>query len=87
LRVGPWGAAVNPASGRALVHILASGEKRIELSDWGVEGGHPFAYNRAVLPPHGSHEMVTYLALCGSLEEAKRYGGLAEIVELEGARE
>ena len=45
------------------------------------------AYNRAVLPPHGSRAMVTYLALCESLEEAKRYGSLAEIVELEGARE
>jgi hypothetical protein len=87
LRVGPWGVAVNPATGRAIVHVLASGEKRIELSDWGVEGGHPFAYNRVVLPPHGSHAMVTYLALCGSLEEAKRYGTLAQNDELEGAGE
>jgi GNAT superfamily N-acetyltransferase len=87
LRVGPWGAAVNPDSGRAMVHVLASGEKRIELSDWGIDGGHPFAYNRVVLPPHGTHEMVTYLGLCGSLEEAKRYGSLAEIIEQEGASE
>ena len=77
LRVGPWGAAVNPVTGRALVHVLASGEKRMELGDWGVDGGHLFAYNRVSLVPDGNCEMVTYMALSESLEEAKRYGSLA----------
>jgi len=30
-----------------------------------------------VLLPHGSHELVAYLALTASLDEAKRYNGLA----------
>jgi len=77
LRVGPWGAAVNPDSGRAVVHVVASGGKGMELGDWGVDGGHLFAYNRVVLAPHSSRAMVTYLALTGSLEEAKRYGSFA----------
>jgi RimJ/RimL family protein N-acetyltransferase len=83
--VGPWGAAVNPASGRAMVHVVASGGRRIELSDWGLDGGHLFAYNRVVLAPHGSHAMVTYLALAESLQEAKRYGSLG--AEIAGQRE
>jgi GNAT superfamily N-acetyltransferase len=77
-KVGPWGAAVNPETGRTLVHVLASGEKRMELGDWGPDGGHLFAYNTASLPPHGTHEMVTYLALVDSLDEAKRYASLAK---------
>jgi hypothetical protein len=84
LRVGPWGAAVNPNSGRAVVHVVASGGKRMELGDWGVDGGHLFAYNRVVLAPHSSRAMVTYLALAGSLEEARRYGSLA--AEIAGQR-
>jgi hypothetical protein len=85
LRVGPWGAAVNPDSGRAVVHVVASGGQRIELGDWGVDGGHLFAYKRVVLAPHSSRAMVTYLALTGSLEEAKRYGSFA--AEIAGQRE
>lgn len=77
LKVGPWGAVVNPVTGRALAHVLASGEKRIELNDWGVDGGHLFASNQAALAPHGAHEMVTYLALASSLEEARRYGAMS----------
>ena len=75
--VGPWGAAVNPISGRAVVMVGASGKRRVQLSDWGVDGGYPFFYNHVVLAPHGSHEMVAYLALARSLEEAKRYSSLA----------
>jgi RimJ/RimL family protein N-acetyltransferase len=76
LKVGAWGAAVNPATGRAAVMVGASGEKRMEVSDWGVDGGHLMFYNTITLKPHGSHEMVAYLALAESLEEAKRYGSL-----------
>jgi len=78
-KVGPWGASVNPASGRAVVMVGTSGQKRMELSDWGVDGGHLMFYNDAVLVPHRSHEMVAYMALAESLEEAKRYGSLAEM--------
>jgi len=76
-QVGSWGAVVNPATGRAMVAVGASGEKRVKLSDWGVDGGHIFYYNRVVLEPHGSHEMIAYLALVESLEEARRYRCLA----------
>jgi putative hydrolase of the HAD superfamily len=76
--VGAWGAVVNPASGRAVVIVGASERKRVELSDWGVDGGHPFFYNHPVLKPHGTHEMVAYLALAESLEEAEQYASLAE---------
>jgi hypothetical protein len=72
-----WGAAVNPATGRAAVMVGASGNKRVQLTDWGVDGGHLLCDNDAVLAPHGSHELVAYLALTGSLDEARRYRCLA----------
>jgi hypothetical protein len=84
MKVGPWGAAVNPATGRAAVHVVASGERRMELSDWGVDGGHLFAYNRAVLAPRGSRQMTTCLALTGSLAEARRYASLATEINDQG---
>lgn len=55
----------------------ALGKKRMRSNDWGVDGGHLFCYNHIVLAPHGSHELVAYLALAESLEETKRYGTLA----------
>ena len=78
LKVGSWGAAVNPASGRAMVMVGGSEQKRVELSDWGVDGGHLMFYNTITLAPHSSHEMVAYLALTESLEEAQRYDSLAK---------
>jgi hypothetical protein len=78
LKVGSWGAAVNPATGRAAVMVGASGQKRVELNDWGVDGGHVMFYNTVALVPHGSTDVVAYLAVAESLEEARRYGGLAE---------
>jgi hypothetical protein len=77
--VGPWGAAVNPSTGRALVVVGALTQKRVEVSDWGVDGGHVMFYNQVTLAPHGSHELVAYLALAESLEEAKRYRGFAGV--------
>ena len=77
LEVGSWGAAVNPDSGRALVVVGAGEHKQVELADWGVDGGHVMIYNYITLAPHGSHELVAYLALAESLDEARRYGSLA----------
>ncbi len=45
--------------------------------DWGVDGGHLFFENEVTLAPHDSHELVAYLALTGSLDEARRYSCLA----------
>ena len=75
--VDSWGAVVNPASGRAAVMVGASGKKRIVLMDWGVDGGHLFCNSDVVLAAHGSHELMAYLALTDSLDEAKRYRCLA----------
>jgi hypothetical protein len=75
--VGSWGAVVNPSTGRAAVMVAASGRKRVKLDDWGVDGGHLAFDYEAVLPPYGNHELVAYLALTGSLDEAKRYRCLA----------
>jgi hypothetical protein len=36
------------------------------------------AYNHVVLAPLSSYELVAYLALTESVEEAQRYGSLAE---------
>jgi RimJ/RimL family protein N-acetyltransferase len=74
---GSWGAVVNPDSGRAAVMVGASGERRVRLTDWGADGGHLCFDNVAVIAPHGSHELVAYLALATSLEEAQRYSSLA----------
>jgi hypothetical protein len=37
------------------------------------------AYNHVVLAPHSSYELVAYLTLAESVEEAQRYGSLAEV--------
>jgi len=47
--------------------------QRVRLTDWGADGGHLFFNNDVMLAPHGDHELVAYLALAGSLDEAKRY--------------
>lgn len=70
---GLWGAVVNPASGRAAVMVGATGRQRVRLTDWGADGGHLFFNNDVMLAPHGDHELVAYLTLARSLDEAKRY--------------
>jgi len=76
---GSWGAVVNPSSDRAAVMVGRSGSKCVQLMDWGRDGGHLFFDNDAVLAPHGSHELVAYLALVESLEEARQYSCLASL--------
>jgi hypothetical protein len=61
------------------VLAVASGERQAQVSDWGVDGGYLMAYNHVVLPPHSSYELVAYLALAESVEEAQRYGSLAGV--------
>ncbi len=66
------------SSGRAAVVMAgALGKKCVGLMDWGVDGEHRFFDNDVVLAPYGSHELVAYLALTGSLDEAMWYCGLA----------
>jgi hypothetical protein len=52
-------------------------EEGVQLTDWGVDGGHLLCDNDAVLALHGSHELVAYLVLTGSLDEVRRYLCLA----------
>jgi GNAT superfamily N-acetyltransferase len=70
---GVWGAVVDPAGGRAVVLVDASGRRRVQLADWGNDGGHLYVGDESVLAPRGSGELAAYLALAGSLEEARLY--------------
>jgi ribosomal protein S18 acetylase RimI-like enzyme len=73
---GAWGAATNPDSGKTLVAVKDTPGAWIELSDWGQDGGHVFGFKRTLIPPGGCEEMVVFLALSSSPEEAQRYAGL-----------
>ena len=75
-RVGSWGAVVNPDTGRAMVMVSASGDKLLGLSDWGKDGGHFWCDEVLTVPAHERYEQVAYLALAGSLEEARCYDTL-----------
>lgn len=75
---GPWGAAVNPDTGRAVAMVGASGERLVELANWGVDGGHLFFYDHVTLAPQGSYDLVAYLALTESLEEAQQYKAMKQ---------
>jgi RimJ/RimL family protein N-acetyltransferase len=72
-RLGYWGAIVNPDTGRALAMVSGSGKGILGLTDWGKDGGHFWFDDELTIAPHGDCELVAYLALAESLEEAKRY--------------
>jgi hypothetical protein len=76
--VGDWGAMTNPESGRTLAVVKGTPGAWLELSDWGQDGGHVFAFNRARIPPQNQAEMVVYVALTDSLKEAQRYAVLSQ---------
>jgi hypothetical protein len=44
--------------------------------DWGNDGGNMHIFDTTELAPNATAELVVYLALAGSLEEARRYGVL-----------
>lgn len=72
-----WGAVTNPESGRTLVMVNGISTAWLELNDWGKDGGHLSCHKAAVVPPHGQDELIVYLALSDSLDEARRYAALA----------
>jgi ribosomal protein S18 acetylase RimI-like enzyme len=80
--VGAWGAATNPESGRTLVVVKGTPEAWLELSDWGKDGGHVFGFRKGLIPPQSHTEMVVFLALTDSLEEAQRYAALAGLGQI-----
>jgi hypothetical protein len=66
-----WGAVTNARTGRTAV--LVSPYPHVRLTDWGDVGGHLGIFAGMPVPPSGTAERVCYIALCRSLEEAKRY--------------
>lgn len=73
-----WAAAENPDTGRALALIPASGPKRTQFVDWGLAGGHMHIFYTTQVKPDSTIELVAYLALAGSVEEARRYEALGK---------
>jgi len=78
-RLGDWGAIVNPDTGRALAMVSGSGKGILGLTDWGKDGGHFWFDDELTIAPHGDCELVAYLVLAESLEEAKRYEAMKQL--------
>ncbi|MFN2272468.1 MAG: GNAT family N-acetyltransferase [Anaerolineae bacterium] len=78
-RLGDWGAIVNPDTGRALAMVSGSGKGILGLTDWGKDGGHFWFDDDLTIAPHGTCELVAYLALAESLEEARRYESMKQL--------
>lgn len=73
IRVGNWAAVVNPGSGRALTAVCASDPEAVALLNSGQAGGHLLMTQHKQLAPQSSNELVLYLALVDSLEQARGY--------------
>ncbi len=73
LRVGNWGAVVNPSTGRALSVTCPSTPNSVMLMDSDKEGGHLLITQAKTLAPQSSNELVLYLALVDSLAQARQY--------------
>ncbi len=76
---GPWTAIENPETGRAAAMVLASGRQQLQITDWGTLGAHFNAGELVRVPPDDTHELVAYLALTGSLAEARLYEELKNL--------
>jgi GNAT superfamily N-acetyltransferase len=66
-----WGMVTNPDTGRTAV--LVSPYPGIVLTDWGDVGGHLGCWSHIDVLPGAMEERVCYIALCESLEQARRY--------------
>ncbi len=73
IRVGNWGAVVNPASGRALCVVCPSPSDSVLLLDGDQEGGHLLITQHKALAPNAAKELVVYATLVDSLAAARRY--------------
>ncbi len=76
IRVGNWGAVVNPASGRAILVASPSTPDSVMLLDGDQEGGHLLITQHKPLAPDAAKELVIYAALVDSLDAARQYAGL-----------
>lgn len=71
-----WTAIENPATGRTLAFLPASGLRRIQALDLGVFGAHAYMRETVDIRPDETLELEAYLALTDSVEQAKQYAGL-----------
>lgn len=78
LRMGDWGAVVNPVSGRAITAVCASQPDSMVLLNSGQHGGHLMATQNKPIEPHGMNELVLYVALVDSLAAARGYRCLGQ---------
>ena len=76
IRVGNWGAVVNPASGRTLCVACPNPSDSVLLLDGDKEGGHLLITQQKPLTPNAAKELVVYAALVDSLDAARQYAGL-----------
>jgi hypothetical protein len=73
IRVEDWAAVVNPATGRAFTAVCTSQPEGMMLLNSGQQGGHLMVTQSQTLAPHGTNELVLYLALVDSLATAQTY--------------
>ena len=78
IRMGDWGAVVNPINGRALTVVCPSAPESVNLLNTGERGGHLMVTQSKTLAPHSMNELVIYAALVDSLDAARQYGSLAK---------
>jgi len=70
---GLWAAVENPETGHVGVLVSATQGVGVEVFAMGQHGAFPFLAWRSALPPLAAWEMVGYLVLTGSLEQARLY--------------
>lgn len=79
--VGNWAAVENPETGRAIVIVSGERAQQLEIHDADKKGGYFYLSNSQNLLPNGEHEMVIYMALAGSVDEAKCYAALTALAK------
>ena len=77
-----WAAFGNPKTGDVMSIIAPHPGTEIEVQDEGEANICLAAHMRTNLEPEESKDMLLWLAICNSVEEAQKYRPLAEIYEL-----
>lgn len=76
IRAPHWAAAQNPETGHSLV--MVSSRPWLNIVGWGKDGDHFALHHPLVVPPDNSAEIVAYLTLAETLDEARRFAVLVE---------
>ncbi len=77
-----WAAIENPEHQSVVCLVSSWQPANIEIMDFGDDGAHVFTTGRMLLHPNQELEMLDWLVLCESLEEARKYETLSEIWKL-----